>query len=83
MPALNFDVDFNSDVAIAPIAAAAWNKVRNRDDATFEAAVGDFKRHLINHCRSALKSTPLPGKTNMALFEQEVARLSGMAKGGK
>jgi len=80
MPDLNFEVDFSSDAAIAPIAAAAWDKVRGKDDATFASAVDDFKQHLINHCRSALKSNPLQGKTNMALFEQEVARLYGNAK---
>jgi hypothetical protein len=80
-PKLNFDVDFSSDADIAPIAEVAWNKVRGKDDASFAAAVEDFKRHLINHARSALTTSAiLQGKTNMALFEQEVARLKGEAK---
>jgi protein tyrosine phosphatase (PTP) superfamily phosphohydrolase (DUF442 family) len=80
MPALNFDVDFNSDTAIAPIAEAAWNKVRGKDDATFNGAVRDFQHTLLAHCRSALRTNPLSGNTNLARFEQEVARLQGEAR---
>jgi hypothetical protein len=80
MSQLSFDVDFNSDAAIAPIAAAAWDKVRGKDDATFKSAVGDFQLTLLNHCRSALRTGALKGGTALARFEQEVVQLQDRAR---
>lgn len=80
MAELNFDSDFTSDVDVVPIAEAAWNKVRGKDDAAFRVADGNFQRILLAHARSALKTNPLAGETNLARFEQEVANLQRKAK---
>ena len=60
----------------AVAAVEAWNKVRGKDDATFEAAVGDFKLTLMNHAESVYKTgQALQGDTSLARFEQEVAKI--------
>lgn len=62
----------------AVAAVEAWNKVRGKDDATFEAAVGDFKQTLLNHAESVYKTGQvMDGDTTLARFEQEVAKIRG------
>lgn len=75
-PTLNFDVDLSNPALVAPIAAAAWDTVKGKDDATFATATGDFRGVLLAHAKSALTSNAiLKGDTNLARFEQEVNRL--------
>lgn len=60
----------------AVAAVEAWDKVRGKDDATFAAAVGDFKLTLMNHAESVYKTGQvLQGDTSLARFEQEVAKI--------
>ena len=60
----------------AVAAVEAWDKVRGKDDATFAAAVGDFKMTLMNHAESVYKTgQALQGDTSLARFEQEVAKI--------
>lgn len=80
-PVLDFDVDFTNPVSVAPIAAVAWNAVKGPSDASFAEATIDFQHTLLHHAKSALTSPRLlEGKTNLALFEQEVNRLHLAAK---
>lgn len=60
----------------AVAAVEAWDKVRGKDDATFAAAVDDFKRTLINHAESVYRTGKvMEGDTSLARFEQEVAKI--------
>lgn len=77
---LDFNVDFTNPANVAPIAAAAWDAVKGKDDAPFGGATIDFQHILLAHAKSALTTgVLLQGDTNLALFEQEISRLRNAA----
>jgi hypothetical protein len=68
----------------AVAAVEAWNKVKGKDDATFEAAAPDFKQHLINHAESVYRTgKTMDGDTMLARFEHEVARIKDRQREAK
>jgi len=79
LKSLNFDINYANPLAVAPIAAAAWENVRGNDDAPFAACTGDFQRQLIFHVTSALTSGPQSGDTYWARTEQEAVKLRDLA----
>ena len=73
-PSFSFEPD--NPVALIPLIAHAWDKVKGPGDASFAQAVPDFRQTLLAHALSALKSEQASGGDSpLANFEREILRL--------
>lgn len=70
-------IDPNAPMTLIPLVREAWNAVRG-EDSHFDVCQPTFKRALLDHALSVLKSgVVLEGNSYWARFEQKIAELKG------